>query len=182
MPLEPFLRPWTGEAVRHIPRDTPYGVLDFRFAGRSSSNRWNYAGEPTLYLAQDRGVALAEFARHLAADSAPGLVEAVIERSVFRLQLAIDAVLDLRDPHIYRELSLRDTPACFLDRTVARATAEYLRRTTAAQALVVPSIAFLDDPTRWLLVVFLDKLPPEPEAFVRGVVSDGTFRVEEHGL
>jgi RES domain-containing protein len=182
VPLEPFLRPWTGEAVRHIPRNSPYDVLDFRFAGRSSGNRWNYPGEPTLYLARDRAVALAEFARHLAEDSVPGLVEAVIERSVFRLELAIDALLDLRDPQIHRELSLRGAPACFLDRAVARATAEYLRRTTGAQGLFVPSIAFLDDPTRWLLVLFLDKLPPEPEAFVRAVVSEGTFRVEEHGL
>lgn len=177
MPLEPFLRPWAGVAVRHIPSSTPFDVFDFRFAGQSSSNRWNYPGEPTLYLARDRAVALAEFARHLADDSVPGLVQSVIERSVFRFELAIEALLDLRDPQLQQEMSLEGAPGCFLDRTVARATAEYLRRTTTAQALLVPSIAFLDDPARWLLVLFLDKLPADREAFIRAVESEGTFRV-----
>ena len=64
MALDPLARPWSGAAFRHIPAGSPVGVLDFRFAGRSADNRWNAQGEPTVYLASDRGVALAELARH----------------------------------------------------------------------------------------------------------------------
>jgi hypothetical protein len=49
----------------------------------------------------------------------------------------------------------------FLDRAVARATAHFLRRTTSAGGLLVPSVAFLDDPARWNLVVFLENLPAD---------------------
>ena len=178
MALEPFLRPWVGQALRHIPADSSHDVLDFRLAGQSVLNRWNQPGEPTLYLASDRAVVLAEFARHFDENRAPGLIARAVERSVFRFDLVLDALLDLRDPQLQQELSLRDAPARFLDRAVTRATAEYLRRTTPAQALLVPSIAFLDDPARWLLVLFLDKLPADREVFIRGVRSEGTFRVE----
>jgi len=37
-------------------------------------------------------------------------------------------------------------------------TARFLRLTTSAEGLLVPSVAFLDDPSRWNLVLFLDKL------------------------
>lgn len=178
MPLEPFLRAWAGQAIRHIPAGSPYGILDFRSAGQSSANRWNHPGQPTLYLASDRAVALAEFARHIQDDRSPELRAGVIERHVFRLDIAVDSLLDLRDPQLHPQLSLQDAPACFLDRAIARAVAEYLRRTTPAQALLVPSMPFLDDLDRWVLVLFLDKLPADREVFIRAVRPEGTFRVE----
>ena len=60
MSLTTFLTPWLGPACRHIAADAPFGVLDFRYAGRSSVNRWHRRGEPTLSLASDRAVAIAE--------------------------------------------------------------------------------------------------------------------------
>jgi hypothetical protein len=48
-----------------------------------------------------------------------------------------------------------------LGRGVARATATFVRRTTSADTLLVPSVAFLDDPAPWNLVLFLEELPPD---------------------
>lgn len=46
-----------------------------------------------------------------------------------------------------------------------------------AQALLVPSMAFLDAPERWVLVLFLDKLPADHRHFVTALEAAGTFRV-----
>lgn len=64
----------------------------------------------------------------------------------------------------------------FLDVEVARATATFVRRTTATEALVVPSVAFLDDASSWNLVLFLEKLPADLNDLVT-VSNAGTFRV-----
>ena len=92
--------------------------------------------------------------------------------------MQIDALLDLRDARVLDQLSLTDTPSCFLDREIARATAQFLRRTTPAQGILVPSMAFLDQPDRWVLVLFLEKLPSDPGRFLTSVASTGVFRVD----
>ena len=143
------------------------------------TNRWNPPGEPTLYVAGDRGVAIAEFARHIREDNVPALAPRTIERRIFDLRVRVEATLDLRDPRVWTTLSLVDAPGCFLDRTVARATAGYLRHTTRTQALIVPSMALLDAPSRWVAVLFLDKLPADPAAFLADVRPDGTFRLDQ---
>jgi RES domain-containing protein len=162
--------------IRHIPANSPFGVLDTRFAGRVGDNRWNQAGDPTFYVASDRGVAFAELARHLRERQDPGLVALAIERAVYELALQIPAVLDLREPLVRNALGLHDGPQRFLNAEVARATATFVRRTTSAEALLVPSVTFLDDTSRWNLVLFLEKLPPDLHQFVR-VSPAGTFRV-----
>ena len=83
MALDALPRPWSGAAFRHSPADSPYGVLDFRFAGRAADSRWNYPGAPTLYLAGDRGVALAELARHFQEARSPRIRQGLIGRAVF---------------------------------------------------------------------------------------------------
>jgi RES domain-containing protein len=80
-----ILAPWTGLAYRHIPAGSPYSVLDFRFAGSSSDNRWNVAGEPTLYLAGDYGVVLAEYARHFDHERALREPQLLHARQLYRL-------------------------------------------------------------------------------------------------
>lgn len=177
MALDRFLRPWSGQTFRHIPADSPYHVLDLRFAGSGVDNRWNYPGEPTLYLASDRRVALAELARHFPENRIARLSPTTAERAVFRLNVVVGAALDVRDPAVQRALSLEYAPSCFLDRAVARSTAQLPRRTTAAEALIVPSMAFLDAPERWALVLFLEKLPADPRHFVHAVDAAGTFQV-----
>jgi hypothetical protein len=60
MSLQDYIQPWNGYAVRHIPdRPTqPYNIYDFSYCGVSNENRWNVAGEATLYLAKEKDVAL----------------------------------------------------------------------------------------------------------------------------
>jgi len=56
--------------------------------------------------------------------------------------------------------------------------ADYLRQATRAQGLLVPSVAFLDDPSRWSCILFLEKLPARPEQFIRTATLERSFRVE----
>src|SRR5690242_980728 len=132
MTLASYLAPWSGSALRHISAGSPYGVLDFRFAGRGADNRWNEGGVPTLYLVGDEGVLIAEWGRNFTTIRTPQLERKTVERSVFRLELGFDNVLDLRGGEVWQALSLRDAPACFMNITVARATAQFVRTTTSA--------------------------------------------------
>jgi RES domain-containing protein len=167
MPLEAHLRPWTARVFRHLPAHLAIDPLDLSRAGRGLTNRWNEAGDPTLYLAGDEGVLAAEWGRYLVTEIGGDLATAMVARVVYRIEIALAAVLDLRDPAALAALSISGAPACFLDRAVARATANFARRTTRADGLLVPSMALLDQPGRGNLVVFLDKLPPAPSAFIR---------------
>ena len=124
------------------------------------------AGDPTFYIASDEGVALAEFARHFREREDPALGPLAIERAC-RLDVQVQAVLDLRQPAVRGALGLHGGARRFLDVEVARATANFVRRTTSAEALLIPSIAFLDDPVRWSLVLFLEKLPTDLSQFIR---------------
>ena len=171
------IRPWGGVGVRHIPADSPYGVVDTRFAGRVGDNRWNRAGDPTLYIVSDRGVALAEFARHFKERQDQALAPVAVERALYQLSVEVQALLDLREPAVPATLGLHGGGRRFLDAEVARATATFIRRTTSAEALLVPSVGFLDDATRWNLVLFLEKLPPDLSTFIKATPV-GTFRIE----
>lgn len=177
MTLDGLLAPWSQVAYRHIPAGSPYGVMDFRFTGAGRDSRWNYPGQPTLYLASDDGVAVTEFGRHLDENRAPGLRSAVKTRELYRLTPRISRVLNLRDQNVLRMLALANAPYCFLDKDVARATANYLRTVTRAQAILVPSRGFLDQPHRWVSVLFLEKLPTDPDEFIVSVELAGTFSI-----
>jgi len=174
--LDDLIATWSGVAYRHLPAQSPYDVLDFRFAGRSADNRWNDQGAPTLYLASDIGVVIAEFGRHFDQNRVPDLGRGVAARTVYRLDVTINRTLDLRDPRLWQALSLQNAPHCFLDKSIARATANFLRATTTAQALLVPSVAFLDQLDHWVLALFLEKLPPNPSGFVRSARAEGPLR------
>jgi RES domain-containing protein len=173
-----FTTPWRGTACRHIPDDSPFGILDMRFAGRARNNRWNRAGEPSLYLASDHAVLVAEFARHLQRDGGLAAARVAQTRRVYDLHLEIERTLDLRVVHICDALSLRDAPACFLDREIARSTVTFLRRVAGIQAIFVPSMAFLDDPARWVLVLFLESLDHGLDSIVHSVERDGLLRFD----
>lgn len=174
MVLNGFLKPWSSRADRPIPAESPFGPLDLRFAGRGRNNRWNRAGERTLYLASDRGVIVGEFARHVRHDRAPAGEAQVVERRIYEMRARVDFALDLRDPTLCDILSLTNAPACFLDRDIARAVSGYARYATPAQALIVPSMAFLDQPERWILVLFLEKLPADPTVYLSSLSPVGT--------
>jgi RES domain-containing protein len=186
MPLSSFIKPWSGQAIRHLPSPKnghPIAPLDFRNCGKSAENRWNVIGEPTLYLAQDKNVALAEYARHFKDSRSPSLASKTYERKVYRFDIRLDYTIDLRNSLVCRALSLAEPPLCFFPKDkitcfkIARATAQFLRNTTLVQAMFVPSFAFLDDPDKWCLVIFLEKLTPEAKKYFKNVRADGSFRV-----
>lgn len=179
MPLQAHIKPWVGYAVRHIPDnpDKQYDIDDFRYCGKSNENRWNVAGEPTLYLAKEKDVALAEYARHFEVNRTPELAAKTYRRKVYRFQVKLEYALDLREPKVWTELSLENAPDCFKDKAIARATAHFIRNTTSTQAIIVPSVAFLDNLEQWCLVLFLEKLPPDPRGFLPSVEPDGSFQI-----
>ena len=177
MPLAEHVGPWRGVAYRHVPADSPFDVLDFRFAGRDPANRWN-AGEPTLYLASDPETAMVELARHFRLERTPGLAAQTAARRMYRLEVVLDAVLDLTAPAAWRALALSNAPYCFLDKAVARATAGYARAALAVQAIRVPSMGFLDQSDHWCLVVFLERVSSDPRGWIGDVRPEAEFRVE----
>lgn len=166
---------WSGAAYRHLPETVRKSadVLNFSYAGRASDNRWNVKGQPTLYLAGDIGIALAEWSRHFTRNTNPTLAHVPVRRTVWRLTLAIPNVLDLRDREVWKALSLSDAPRCFLDPRISQTIGEYLRRITTAQAILVPSVAMLDQLDRWNLVLFLEKLPADPRQFISTIQRSG---------
>jgi RES domain-containing protein len=177
MTLSAHLKRWSGAALRHIPADARFDVLDFRFAGLGRDNRWNEPGHPTLYLAGDEGVLITEWGRHFQIDRTPRLQQMTVERHVYRLELTIDQVIDLRDADVCRLLSLENAPGCFANMSVARATAHFIRGTTAAQGLLVPPMGFLDQPEQCCVVLFLDKLPRDVTRFISSVTPCGPLRL-----
>jgi hypothetical protein len=107
----------------------------------TDGGRWSRPGQPTIYLAADPGVALAEFGRHMPTngDGAVG--------SLWMLRVALDEVAELRD-----------TPnGVVLDQDRCRGLADDLRR-EGVPALMVPSVAFLDNRQRFNVVIFAEAL------------------------
>jgi RES domain-containing protein len=178
VPLDDFLVAWNGPACRHLRDDPSVDVTNFHYAGRAPNNRWNDRGQPTLYLAGDHGVLIAELARHHRVDRPTESTQETLRRRIYDMTVHVDRLLDLRDPRLCEALSLVDVPSSFLNRETARATARFLRLTTPAQALLVPSMAFLDDDARWVLVLFLEKRSPDPSQFLTDVAVNGTFQLD----
>ena len=79
----------------------------------------------------------------------------------------------------WQELSFQDAPNCFIDKKIARKTAQFIRKSTKAEAIFVPSMAFLDQIDKWVLVIFLEKLPiDQPLKFLPRVEHHGYFNLE----
>lgn len=122
--------------------------LDVAALVTTDANRWSVSGEPTLYVAGDVGVALAEVGRHWKPESGPICLWDV------RLELA--AAVDLRSPDVRSAAGVPDEPHWFLDRGHCQALASRVRQ-GGVDGLIVPSVAFLDDFQRWNAVVFADQ-------------------------
>jgi RES domain-containing protein len=113
------------------------------------SNRWSADGEPTVYLAGDVGVALAEVARHWK-PGAPAV-------RLWQVRLRLDRAMDLRRPDGRAAAGVPDDPRWFLDRRRCQELAARFRR-AGHDGLIVPSVAFLDDLERWNAVIFVDRV------------------------
>ena len=168
---------WIGSALRHIRSDATRDILDFRYAGAGNGNRWNELGDPTLYLACDIGVLIAEWGRHVVPrfPDQPDLDES-LHQDVYSLKLKIDHVIDIRNADIARSVRITDIKRDALDMTLTRSAADVIRNRTRAQAMLVPSVAFLDDASRWNLVVFLEKMPFDTALWITDVNKIGPLR------
>lgn len=122
---------------------------------------------------------MAEYARHFRVDRTPGLAAQTYQRKVYRFEIELEHLIDLRNSKVWAELCLTKAPDCFKDKAIARATAHFIRNTTATQAILVPSIAFLDDLDQYCLVIFLEKLPPDAHEFLLRVQEDGYFQISK---
>ena len=170
MRLNARLVPWSGKTYRHLAEG--YAPLDFSRAGQGADNRWNEPGEPTLYLASTIGLLGIEFFRHFEQYRTLALRHDLRPRAIYRYDITLEHLLDLTDPEVWQAIAIDDdAPRCWDDIPVARATARYLRATTQAQALRVPSMGKIQGKGtvhvgEWNLVVFLDRLPADLAAIL----------------
>ena len=125
-------------------------TLDVASLPTTDANRWSRPGEPTIYLAGDPGVALAELGRHWAEQEG--------KIAVWSGDLSLGAAADLRDPRVCAALDLPDDPTWVVDDERCRSVASRLRSDEGLDGLIVPSVAFIDDPDRWNAVVFAERL------------------------
>ncbi len=180
MLLRELTRPWTGPVLRHIAAGSPRSILDDTWIGHAPTNRWNEAGTPTYYFAVDVGVTIAEYARHLAGELPDGVSER-LARSLWKVNANLESVLDLTEPAIVAAAGAGPINDWILDLDVTRKTATYLRaQVERLQALLVPSVAFLDQPARFNLVVYRDRIDlsavfDRPE-YIRDFVLEGVGR------
>lgn len=151
---------WAGDLLRHRPTRSTRSVLDDSYLGQTDTNRWSGRDVRAYYFASDIGVVLAEHARHIAADVPLGHAER-LERSVFSVAVSLERVLRLTDPAVVAAMGAAAIETWILDIVRTQAAATYLRtQLPDLQGLVVPSVAFLDDPARYNLVVFRDAIDP----------------------
>ncbi len=184
--VERSFAPFRASVYCHVPSDVE--IDPGRLAERNdSADRWNEPGQPTVYLALDVGVALAEFARH----AAPG-----DRRRLVRFDAALDAVADLRPGTPASNAPSRDSgrrgdrehdPAPgppdhglvdVSDRDAARRVAARFRAEPGCCGLLVPSLAFPDDPARGNLVVFAERAGP-PETWLANLVVVGSVTLQD---
>jgi RES domain-containing protein len=159
---EALLTRWSGLAYRHVPTADPAAVLDTQPSALRGVGRWHSSGEHTLYLAGDRAIVLAEFARHMLDQRPAGATRGLRVRHIFQLRVDLERVVDLREPAVRDALRIGDDPAWIRDIARTHAVAGVLRHDSPAQALLVPSMAFVDQPERWNLVIFREKVDPYP--------------------
>jgi RES domain-containing protein len=122
--------------------------LDVASLVSTAGNRWSAAGDPTVYLAGDTGVAMAEVGRHWPQDAG--------RMCLWQVRLELAAALDLRDPRVRSSAGVPEDPRWFLDRSRCQGLAGRCRE-AGLDGVIVPSVAFLDDMGRWNVVVFADR-------------------------
>lgn len=145
---------WDAPLYCHAPLDEPFDPSELADAG-DHSDRWCRPGQPTAYLASDPGVAIAELARHQPPRGGGS------ERRILRLDpgpRGLGGLVDLRDGGVLRALGVTRPLTAFLDRERARAVADRVRADERHAGLLVPSMAFLDDPARANVVLFAERL------------------------
>jgi len=146
------LTTYEGGLYCHVPADEPVDLPALAHGG-DASDRWSRADQPTVYLASDAGVVLAELGRH-----EHGLDGSSIRRQLLRLDVGGLWLLDLRREDVARDLGIDGVPHAYLDPALARAVGCAVRAVEGCQGLIVPSMALLDDPERHCVVLFEDAI------------------------
>jgi hypothetical protein len=147
-------------AYCHAPDDRPFDAAALAEPGEEQ-DRWNRPGEPTAYLSGDAATALAECCRHADPDE-------FLRRSIVRVELGPLELLDLRRPEVLSALGCDPGESIASDRETARSISARVRRSGVADGLIVASMAFLDQPDRFNVVVYVDRLRDG----IDGVVGD----------
>ncbi len=178
MSIAGYIKPWSGYALRHIPDIDTANVRNFKYCALSKTNRWNVKGEPTIYLAKDKSVAIGEFARHFSDNRSLNLGKKIHRRQIWRFSVELTKTVDLCNLDVCTALSLTNPPHCFESVQIARATATFLRNTLKVEAIFVPSMVFIDDLSKWCLVVFLEDLPEDTMLFFPKVNKTGFLKIQ----
>jgi RES domain-containing protein len=161
-----------GSVYRCVPDNGPFDPNELVDVD-GSNDRWHRPGQPTVYLALDPGVALAEVGRHLDPDPEPG---SECHRLI-QLDVSVPDIADLRDDGARTEIGVADITA-FLDRELAKGVAERLRSAGTHAGILVPSAAFMDEPSRGNLVLFAERLPEPMAELVRSWREIGRVELE----
>lgn len=177
MSIDRFYLPFTSEAYRIIPDGPGNDPLDASFAAFSDKNRWNLIGEPTLYLGSTARVMAVEWARHVEDEMKDALLAGHQHlRRIYQVKVRIDRSLDLRDAKLCDDIGISSDPTCFANSlTLCQRIAHELRVNTEAQAILVPSMGLLEQPDRFCIVLFADKLAPYPGSYISVVDRNGTL-------
>jgi RES domain-containing protein len=168
--LEALVQPFGGRVHCHVPMDVPFSY-DALARPDDGRDRWGASGTRTVYLAGDAGVALAEYARHRQVGS-PG-----DSRCLCSFLIQAVSVLDLRASEVMRLLGRSATGPGFLDRQEARAVSGAVRDAGVCQGLIVPSMAYLDRPERFNLVLFVEHLGVQLESLLADRETTGEVRL-----
>jgi RES domain-containing protein len=168
--LEGLVRPFGGRVHCHVPANRPFSYAALARAD-DGRDRWGSSGMRTVYLAGDAAVALAEYARHRDV-GAPADSRCLCS---FRLQAV--SLLDLRADDAADVLGLAPAAGRFLDRQEARRVSRAVRDTGVCAGLIVPSMAFLDRPERFNLVLFVERLGVDLAALLTDRETVGEIRV-----
>lgn len=125
--------PWSGTAYRHVAAGRP--PLSGEGA-RITGGRWNPRGSfAVLYLGLSEETVVAEFQRFA---KRQGLApESFLPRAFYTYDVALDGVLDLRDPAARKTLSLADRDLSDDDLRACQAIGE-AASTSGIEAIIAP--------------------------------------------
>jgi hypothetical protein len=168
--LARLVGPVGGAVYCHAPADRPF---DLHALDRPDdpADRWSAPGARSVYLAGDPLVAVAEYARHGPAQTTAD------DRRLVRLQLRSVAALDLRAHVVRAALGLGDGLGAYADRDLARRHALAIRMAGISAAIVVPSMAFLDQPDRRNVVLFCERVDGGLESVLGDPVEVGRLQL-----
>jgi len=163
--------PFGGRLSCHLPATETFSIERIARAD-DGHDRWGTPGRQTAYLASDRGVAVAEFARHFE----PGA--SADARRIIDVRLQAVPVLDLRNAGVLSALGCPPSMRSGFDRATARRLSAMLRDLDICHGLLVPSMAFPDRPDRFNVVLFCERLQSDLSSFVFDVREVGAIRIE----